>query len=638
MRLGRWRVGAGMVLLAVACDGKKTAPPAADAAVVQCATTDAGTTASAEALAVGTRSDVAICAKEFFFASDFVAGDVVTLTLAFSNVAGDIDVALIDPEGSIIATSAGTGDGEQLSAIPARLTGRYFVRLYNKNRYTLRTAFSITLAVTHDSSCTDDALEPNDTVVAARAVGDGGGAWSGLVLCASNKDHFRVDLDAGDVVTATLAADAGLALSLYVVDSAAPTTPFVVARAPTVAYGPVAFGGPVYLMVSADAGVTGAYDLGVSWVRADGGRPVRLSGVVTYERQLVTATGYVNQGYVPAAFARVDAVSAATGKALAEVATNDAGAFEFPELLVFGDAGLQIRALAQRFEPTVNFSVRDNPASNAIVAATSAVYDETAVGPSISVSLAVSEMSGAGGAFHLLSLASRAEEFVRAATGKSISPLTLYWTKGTNAYGCGTCYVDSVVYVGGTPSDPDEYDDAVVLHEIGHHVVRVLSRDDSIGGDHNGSKTDPVLAFSEGWATFFALAVRGDPVYYDYRTADVLAANFETMAEAASFGTGSGALAGDVSEWLVSAFLWDVLDAPADTGDGLNVGFGVLFDPLAKYFTAQSFADRGAVGRDFVDYLDGWSCRALGSTSELTALISARQFPYDFAGPTSCPE
>ena len=166
----------------------------------------------------------------------------------------------------------------------------------------------------------------------------------------------------------------------------------------------------------------------------------------------------------------------------------------------------------------------------------------------------------------------------------------------------------------------------------------MFSRDDSVGGDHNGSKTDAVLAFSEGWATFFALAVRGDPVYFDYRTADVSMANFETMAETASFGTSTGALAGDVSEWLVSAFLWDVLDAPADTGDGVNVGFGVLFDPLVNYFTAEAFADRGATGRDFVDYLDGWFCRGLGSTSAMSALISARQFPYDFAGPASCPE
>jgi hypothetical protein len=469
-------------------------------------------------------------------------------------------------------------------------------------------------------------------------VSDGGASWNGLALCASNKDHYRLNLDAGDVVSATLNTDAGLALSLYVVDSAAPSTPFVVTRAPTISYGPVALGGPVYLMVSADAGVQGAYDLGVSWARADGGRPVRLSGVVTYERQLVTATGYVNQGYVPAAFVRVDAVAAASGKAIAEVATNDAGAFEFPELLVFGDAGIQVRALAERFEATANFAVRDNPASNAIVAATSAVYDETQVGPGISVSLAVSEASGAAGAFHLVSLLSRADDFVQAALGESISPLTLYWTKGTNAFGCGTCYADGVVYVGGAASDPDEYDDSVVLHEIGHHVARVLSRDDSVGGNHNGAKTDPVLAFSEGWATFFALAARGDAVYYDYRTADVSMANFETMAESASFGTSTGTLAGDVSEWLVSAFLWDLLDAPADSGDGLSVGFGVLMEPLVTYFTAESFADRGATGRDFVDYLDGWTCRGLGAAGAFSALVGARQFPYDFAGPASCPE
>ncbi len=52
--------------------------------------------------------------------------------------------------------------------------------------------------------------------------------------------------------------------------------------------------------------------------------------------------------------------------------------------------------------------------------------------------------------------------------------------------------------------DTDHFDDAVIIHELGHHVETVCGTMDSPGGSHNGMyRIDPRLAWSEGWGNFF---------------------------------------------------------------------------------------------------------------------------------------
>lgn len=67
----------------------------------------------------------------------------------------------------------------------------------------------------------------------------------------------------------------------------------------------------------------------------------------------------------------------------------------------------------------------------------------------------------------------------------------------------------------------DGYDDAVILHEVGHLVHNVHSDSDNPGGAHvfGHSDQDPRLSFGEGYATFFAGAVLDalgrEPMYID---------------------------------------------------------------------------------------------------------------------------
>jgi hypothetical protein len=57
-------------------------------------------------------------------------------------------------------------------------------------------------------------------------------------------------------------------------------------------------------------------------------------------------------------------------------------------------------------------------------------------------------------------------------------------------------------------SDTDHFDDAVIIHELGHHVEDVCGKMDSPGGTHNGLfRIDARLAWSEGWGNFMGANV-----------------------------------------------------------------------------------------------------------------------------------
>ncbi len=68
---------------------------------------------------------------------------------------------------------------------------------------------------------------------------------------------------------------------------------------------------------------------------------------------------------------------------------------------------------------------------------------------------------------------------------------------------------DNELYINGgvvgdvLTSDTDHFDDAVVIHETGHHIEDACGTMDSPGGSHSAQyRIDPRLAWSEGWGDF----------------------------------------------------------------------------------------------------------------------------------------
>lgn len=92
----------------------------------------------------------------------------------------------------------------------------------------------------------------------------------------------------------------------------------------------------------------------------------------------------------------------------------------------------------------------------------------------------------------------------------------LYPTENEASLGTLSFYLrgENELYINGgvvgdvKSSDTDHFDDAVIIHEIGHHVEDVCGTMDSPGGSHSGRyRIDPRLAWSEGWGNFLAAHV-----------------------------------------------------------------------------------------------------------------------------------
>jgi hypothetical protein len=233
---------------------------------------------------------------------------------------------------------------------------------------------------------------------------------------------------------------------------------------------------------------------------------------------------------------------------------------------------------------------------------------------------------GLGAALHIARTAADAIERFTAATGRAdveAPTLRIAWEPG-RAGSCGTCFRRGRaprIDLSGRAADPDEWDDAVIHHEVGHYVASVFGRDDSPGGPHDGRPTRPTLAWSEGFAIFHASWQGDDPVQRDLRATGVKRTDLDALDDPTFFGTANGALDGPVSEFLVAGLLWSLGPATADAGAALLL-------PVLDWL-----GDRGAVGMDLVDHLDGLACDGGVGPVALDDAITARMYPYPGSSP-----
>lgn len=183
---------------------------------------------------------------------------------------------------------------------------------------------------------------------------------------------------------------------------------------------------------------------------------------------------------------------------------------------------------------------------------------------------------GPAGVFHILDTLYLGVTTVRAWTEQTVPPFFAYWGRGVTtdwSYYRGERPSDSGRYgielLGGdagaqASTDTDEHDEAIVLHELGHFVMDVLSTDSSPGGDHPaGFLVDPGLAWEEGRASWFATSVLGDPRYQDtigISPQGRLRVNHD-------YERGVDVMHGLGSEQGVAEVLWDLSDGTPPAGE-----------------------------------------------------------------------
>lgn len=159
----------------------------------------------------------------------------------------------------------------------------------------------------------------------------------------------------------------------------------------------------------------------------------------------------------------------------------------------------------------------------------------------------------------------------------------------------------------------------IALHELGHAVMHGALNASMTGGSH---KIDECysgrLAWSEGWASFFAAAVHLSP--------DDADAKFEFMvprrAPIRVENVPGDVCRGPRSEWRVFAGLWDLYDGHAD-GESAALGFGPIWNGVTGGVTSDVVDAWRLIARN----LDPVSRSAAEEALRMNTLLPARAAP-----------
>jgi hypothetical protein len=312
----------------------------------------------------------------------------------------------------------------------------------------------------------------------------------------------------------------------------------------------------------------------------------KVTGRVTYEKipfrdgkgaTLKIAMHFDKKKLEPVIGARVYLRSKADGKALDDVAryTNADGTYEIP-----WNVSQKTKVYVQVIAASAHVWIGDKQRPQKWHELVTADFDIFA-GNVEKKDLVATDAKNIAGAFNILEAIRRADEFLKKEAGVKIAEIPtikVSWTPGYNGPPGTTThfssYDNSSFIYGDRNVDSDEFDDYVITHEYGHFIMSVFSRDDSPGGNHGGDqKVDPRLAWSEGWANFFACAVLGDSLYIDTQ-----GLNGTGKPVTFDLDKGKPKNAGYWSEMSVGIALWNIT-AKKGTGDlHLGVPFKKIWD------------------------------------------------------------
>jgi len=356
----------------------------------------------------------------------------------------------------------------------------------------------------------------------------------------------------------------------------------------------------------------------------DNGPVQIISGAAFYQKIDVTDAGLdlTHPMMTPIRSARVEVFSRSSQSIVAVSETDSRGRFSVP---VPFDANLTVRVLSRLRSNDIR--VADNTNQGQVYVISADIDGRVARSDVV-----LADNTRMSGAFNILEMIKRSNDLLETADPNLVPPsLAIFWSS-RNAKGAGiinigqgligTTYFNvstNTAYVLGDRSDDsDEYDDAVIIHEYAHLLASKFSRDDSPGGSHSlGDMLDPRVSWSEGWANFFASAVRNDAIWRDSRGpngATLLRYDLEDNVPAGDSHPGYW------SEASVDTILWDLYDDHADTADDVQF-------PFAQIWAA--FTDLRTDRFVYLPYfLEHFIARAPASADAVRQMVQSRSIEF----------
>jgi subtilase family serine protease len=341
-----------------------------------------------------------------------------------------------------------------------------------------------------------------------------------------------------------------------------------------------------------------------------------VNGRIRYEDRPLTPSGFDTVRLLPVRFAQVSIVNTAGNLVVATATTDGSGAYATSVPSV-GTQTLFVRvdALNERTDDRIDVRVLSDTTSRTQLSAAGPQRAVDTSGPVV-LDVDIPVAGGGGGAFNIFDQGVRAQEFVNRFSTRTPPRLTFFWQPVPDGPGSddGVFFdpndnsihlLDRLTANARVTNAPnsDEYDDSVMLHEVGHYVIENYAVDKSLGGTHfiDSGREDIRLAWSEGVATHFAAMVANDPFLVN-SLGDAARTSFEIETpDFAATATGFDA------EQAVSAMLWDVFDANATPRPGgsatdddairLTDGDARIMDVLVNDYTAAD----DAIWEDFVN-------------------------------------
>ena len=160
---------------------------------------------SATPITAGTPVGARLCpADEDWFQIDAAPRDVLTVDLRFVHAVANLDLSLVGPAGTLVATATSTDDDEHL-VFPVVEGGTYWIQVWSPSAETVDVGYQ--LEVAHAVYvCEEDPFEDNDSVLDPAPLTNGTSVNASL--CGGEDDWFAVALGGGEGLTVTLTYDA----------------------------------------------------------------------------------------------------------------------------------------------------------------------------------------------------------------------------------------------------------------------------------------------------------------------------------------------------------------------------------------------------------------------------------------------